>query len=131
MTRAFDRCKVVVQVSPEWEDKGCFVQKLRWKLGGRMPLASFPADLIDKHQLAQTSGQCSFGRQIGNAICFCSSCLVVYKSDFATSMAQKCVHKGCGKEFTDREEECVYHPGPPEFHEGQKGQESSLLPMIT
>ncbi|KAK4936133.1 hypothetical protein LTR10_022929 [Elasticomyces elasticus] len=36
-------------------------------------------------------------------------------------MAQKCVHKGCGKVFTDPDEECVYHPGPPEFHEGQKG----------
>ncbi|EXJ85932.1 hypothetical protein A1O1_06301 [Capronia coronata CBS 617.96] len=36
-------------------------------------------------------------------------------------MAQKCVHKGCGKTFTDPEEECIYHPGPPEFHEGQKG----------
>ena len=36
-------------------------------------------------------------------------------------MAQKCVHKGCGKTFDDPEEPCVYHPGPPEFHEGQKG----------
>jgi len=36
-------------------------------------------------------------------------------------MAQKCVHKGCGKVFTDPEEDCVYHPGPPKFHEGQKG----------
>ncbi|EME49259.1 hypothetical protein DOTSEDRAFT_68130 [Dothistroma septosporum NZE10] len=36
-------------------------------------------------------------------------------------MAQKCVHKGCGKVFSDPEEPCVYHPGPPEFHEGQKG----------
>ncbi|KAF2092984.1 diploid state maintenance protein chpA [Rhizodiscina lignyota] len=36
-------------------------------------------------------------------------------------MAQKCVHKGCGKLFTDPDEPCVYHPGPPEFHEGQKG----------
>ncbi|KAI9924878.1 hypothetical protein ASPWEDRAFT_40553 [Aspergillus wentii DTO 134E9] len=36
-------------------------------------------------------------------------------------MASKCVHKGCGKEFTDSEEQCVYHPGPPVFHEGQKG----------
>lgn len=36
-------------------------------------------------------------------------------------MAQKCVHKGCGKVFTDPDEPCVYHPGPPEFHEGQKG----------
>ncbi len=34
----------------------------------------------------------------------------------------KCVHKGCGKDFTDPEEPCVYHPGPPEFHEGQKGR---------
>ncbi|PGH21536.1 hypothetical protein AJ80_03204 [Polytolypa hystricis UAMH7299] len=36
-------------------------------------------------------------------------------------MGQKCVHKGCGKEFTDPDEPCVYHPGPPEFHEGAKG----------
>ncbi|KAL9130590.1 MAG: hypothetical protein Q9217_001250 [Psora testacea] len=36
-------------------------------------------------------------------------------------MAQKCVHKGCGKKFTEVDEECVYHPGPPVFHEGQKG----------
>ncbi|KAI5466659.1 HSP20-like chaperone [Mariannaea sp. PMI_226] len=36
-------------------------------------------------------------------------------------MAQKCVHKGCGKEFTDPQEKCEYHPGPPIFHEGQKG----------
>ena len=40
-------------------------------------------------------------------------------------MAQKCVHKGCGKVFTDPEEPCVYHPGPPVFHEGQKG----ILPI--
>lgn len=37
------------------------------------------------------------------------------------SKSQKCVHKGCGKKFTDPDEPCVYHPGPPEFHEGQKG----------
>ncbi|RFN51616.1 hypothetical protein FIE12Z_4090 [Fusarium flagelliforme] len=36
-------------------------------------------------------------------------------------MAQKCVHQGCGKEFTDPDEKCEYHPGPPVFHEGQKG----------
>ncbi|PGH33556.1 hypothetical protein GX50_03628 [[Emmonsia] crescens] len=36
-------------------------------------------------------------------------------------MAQKCVHKGCGKVFTDADEPCIYHPGPPEFHEGHKG----------
>ncbi|KAL7914776.1 HSP20-like chaperone [Trichoderma velutinum] len=36
-------------------------------------------------------------------------------------MAQKCVRQGCGKEFTNAEEECHYHPGPPIFHEGQKG----------
>ncbi|PWY89739.1 chord-domain-containing protein [Aspergillus heteromorphus CBS 117.55] len=36
-------------------------------------------------------------------------------------MASKCLHKGCGKEFTDADEPCVYHPGPPVFHEGQKG----------
>jgi len=36
-------------------------------------------------------------------------------------MAQKCVHTGCGKIYTDPDEECNYHPGPPIFHEGQKG----------
>ncbi|KAI5925433.1 Pyruvate/Phosphoenolpyruvate kinase-like domain-containing protein [Camillea tinctor] len=39
----------------------------------------------------------------------------------AKEMAQKCVHQGCGKEYTDTEEVCKYHPGPPIFHEGQKG----------
>lgn len=42
------------------------------------------------------------------------------------SMASKCVHKGCGKEFTDPEEDCLYHPGPPVFHEGQKGKSKDL-----
>ena len=42
-------------------------------------------------------------------------------------MAQKCVHKGCGKVFTDPDEECVYHPGPPEFHEGQKGLPTAII----
>ena len=37
------------------------------------------------------------------------------------NMAQKCVRNGCGKTFTDTQEKCVYHPGPPIFHEGQKG----------
>lgn len=41
-------------------------------------------------------------------------------------MAGKCVHKACGKTFSDPEEECVYHPGPPVFHEGQKGKLSTL-----
>jgi hypothetical protein len=36
-------------------------------------------------------------------------------------MAQKCVHQGCGKTYTDEDETCRYHPGPPIFHEGQKG----------
>ncbi|KAI1505255.1 HSP20-like chaperone [Biscogniauxia marginata] len=36
-------------------------------------------------------------------------------------MAQKCVHQGCGKQYTDTDEVCKYHPGPPIFHEGQKG----------
>jgi hypothetical protein len=29
--------------------------------------------------------------------------------------------------FTDPDEECVYHPGPPEFHEGQKGEHDSMV----
>jgi hypothetical protein len=38
------------------------------------------------------------------------------------NMAQKCVHQGCGKSFTDPDaEDCLYHSGPPVFHEGQKG----------
>ncbi|TGJ82794.1 hypothetical protein E0Z10_g5977 [Xylaria hypoxylon] len=36
-------------------------------------------------------------------------------------MAQKCVHQGCGKEYSHADEVCWYHPGPPVFHEGQKG----------
>ncbi|KAK4161987.1 Phosphoenolpyruvate/pyruvate domain-containing protein [Cladorrhinum sp. PSN259] len=37
-------------------------------------------------------------------------------------MAQQCVHQGCGKAFADDSDEvCRYHPGPPVFHEGQKG----------
>jgi hypothetical protein len=39
----------------------------------------------------------------------------------------KCVHKGCGKVFADPEEDCVYHPGPPVFHEGQKGKSKYLV----
>ncbi|EPS35327.1 hypothetical protein H072_11307 [Dactylellina haptotyla CBS 200.50] len=35
--------------------------------------------------------------------------------------AQKCTHQGCGKIFSDPDEDCLYHPGPPVFHEGQKG----------
>jgi hypothetical protein len=42
-------------------------------------------------------------------------------------MAQKCVHQSCGKTYTDPEEECLYHPGPPIFHEGQKGKVSFPL----
>lgn len=34
----------------------------------------------------------------------------------------KCVHSGCGKVFSDPNEDCLYHPGPPVFHEGQKGK---------
>ena len=37
-------------------------------------------------------------------------------------MSQKCVHQGCGKLFSDPSEKCEYHPGPPVFHEGQKGK---------
>ncbi|ESZ90302.1 integrin beta-1-binding protein [Sclerotinia borealis F-4128] len=36
-------------------------------------------------------------------------------------MSQKCVHQSCAKVYTDPEEDCFYHPGPPIFHEGQKG----------
>ena len=36
-------------------------------------------------------------------------------------MASKCVHKGCEKMYTNPDEECKYHPGPPVFHEGLKG----------
>ncbi|KAL2871957.1 cysteine and histidine-rich domain-containing protein [Aspergillus lucknowensis] len=46
-------------------------------------------------------------------------------------MASKCVHKGCGKVFTDPEEPCVYHPGPPVFHEGQKGWDCCKPRVLT
>lgn len=44
-------------------------------------------------------------------------------------MAPKCVHKGCGKEFTDPDGQCFYHPGPPVFHEGQKGKDLVASPI--
>lgn len=44
-------------------------------------------------------------------------------------MTMKCVHKGCGKVYTDETEPCVYHPGPPEFHEGQKGVRNPHHPL--
>ncbi|KAF2171971.1 hypothetical protein M409DRAFT_18202 [Zasmidium cellare ATCC 36951] len=46
-------------------------------------------------------------------------------------MAQKCVHKGCGKVFSDPDEPCVYHPGPPVFHEGQKGWKCCSKRVLT
>ncbi|GKT83494.1 CORD and CS domain-containing protein [Colletotrichum tofieldiae] len=45
-------------------------------------------------------------------------------------MAEKCVHQGCGKLYTDAEEPCVYHPGPPIFHEGQKALHNRPAPKI-
>lgn len=49
------------------------------------------------------------------------SSFFAFSSSLQSIMAQKCAHKGCGKTFTDPGEDCVYHPGPPIFHEGQKG----------
>jgi hypothetical protein len=46
-------------------------------------------------------------------------------------MAQKCVHKGCGKVYTDEDEDCIYHPGPPVFHEGQKGTDPSYTVYLS
>ncbi|EGS17994.1 uncharacterized protein CTHT_0060070 [Thermochaetoides thermophila DSM 1495] len=43
----------------------------------------------------------------------------------AQAEAQKCVHQGCGKLFTDPDEVCRYHPGPPIFHEGQKVRQAN------
>lgn len=43
----------------------------------------------------------------------------------------KCTHKGCGKEFSDPEEPCVYHPEPPIFHEGQKGWQCCKPRVLT
>lgn len=45
-------------------------------------------------------------------------------------MALKCVHQGCGKDFSDPTEKCEYHPGPPIFHEGQKGKEQQTFPEL-
>ncbi|KAL7266362.1 hypothetical protein RUND412_011093 [Rhizina undulata] len=46
-------------------------------------------------------------------------------------MAQKCVHKGCEKVFTDPDEDCNYHPGAPIFHEGQKGWQCCKPRVLT
>ncbi|KAK4044509.1 Phosphoenolpyruvate/pyruvate domain-containing protein [Parachaetomium inaequale] len=43
------------------------------------------------------------------------------EADNIAMAPNKCVHRGCGKEYTDPDEVCRYHPGPPVFHEGQKG----------
>lgn len=45
----------------------------------------------------------------------------------SATMAKKCVHKGCGKTYDNESEECLYHPGPPVFHEGQKGKQLQFL----
>lgn len=47
------------------------------------------------------------------------------------TMAPKCVHQGCGKEIKDPEEACHYHPGPPIFHEGQKGSHFALASLAS
>ena len=46
-------------------------------------------------------------------------------------MAKKCVHKGCGKVYDDESDACVYHPGPPVFHEGQKGWKCCKTRVLT
>ncbi|KAI5811660.1 HSP20-like chaperone [Peziza echinospora] len=43
----------------------------------------------------------------------------------------KCTNKGCQKEFTDVNEPCHYHPGPPIFHEGQKGWQCCKPRVLT
>ncbi|KAI0197567.1 Pyruvate/Phosphoenolpyruvate kinase-like domain-containing protein [Astrocystis sublimbata] len=45
---------------------------------------------------------------------------LVHRPQFSRANS-KCVHQGCGKEYTDADAVCKYHPGPPVFHEGQKG----------
>lgn len=45
-------------------------------------------------------------------------------------MAAKCVHRGCGKTFSNSEEDCLHHPGPPIFHEGQKGVRAPSIDML-
>ncbi|KAL8681096.1 MAG: hypothetical protein Q9186_002748 [Xanthomendoza sp. 1 TL-2023] len=49
----------------------------------------------------------------------------------AEKRAEKCAHKGCGKDFTDPNEDCVYHPDPPIFHEGQKGWKCCKTRVLT
>ncbi|KAK3204011.1 hypothetical protein GRF29_106g1346386 [Pseudopithomyces chartarum] len=44
-------------------------------------------------------------------------------------MAKKCVHKGCEKTYEDDTQECIYHPGPPVFHEGQKDDTPAPEPV--
>lgn len=51
---------------------------------------------------------------------------ISFLAHLSYAMAGKCVHKGCGKTFSDPNEPCVYHPGPPVFHEGQKGKHRAV-----
>lgn len=66
-------------------------------------------------------------RKCSSTFFFCCCSLLFWFPCLYGSMTSKCVHKGCGKEFTDPEEACVYHPGPPVFHEGQKGRDLDSL----
>ncbi|SZF00226.1 unnamed protein product [Blumeria hordei] len=46
-------------------------------------------------------------------------------------MTLKCVRQSCGKIYTDFNEPCYYHPGPPIFHEGQKGWKCCKRRVLT
>lgn len=94
--------------------------------------------------------ECDVGARIAfhETIISSPSCFALTTTNEA-KMAQKCVHKGCEKVFSDPDEPCTYHPGtpapkclnilqtpaladcsikgPPVFHEGQKGWSASLL----
>lgn len=63
--------------------------------------------------------------------CPCASCTSDPQERRPSIMAQKCVHQGCGKMYTDQDEVCRYHPGPPIFHEGQKGKSYVTNPSAT
>ncbi|KAG9235647.1 Pyruvate/Phosphoenolpyruvate kinase-like domain-containing protein [Amylocarpus encephaloides] len=67
--------------------------------------------------ICSTENRCMSLRALDESSGFSSSFFAWRTS----KMAQKCVHQSCTKQYTDPEEECHYHPGPPIFHEGQKG----------
>ncbi len=131
------------QVSPDWTDSPTFsVLRIDGSSNGTFELhsgsnregstfiqCSYGFELVQVHSATLSSGPAVFFRSSRRRISRLDTLQPLLGfSDPLHTMAGKCVHKGCGKTFADPEEACVYHPGPPVFHEGQKGKDLGATP---